>query len=191
MMANHSDDYIDLYKLFYLINLFGAALSIVFGAAMIFASYISVTVLLYVFAAYLIISGVSNSIHVFRIIDDKKKKNHLLFRNGFLVLSGILLMIIPGISAIILFYIIGIWFVVTGLTEMLLSYYYKRRMQYPLFVILVGVLTVLFGIFVILFPKTGTLVLAWIIGIGFIIWGMGTMIYAFIFRKYFLEFKVQ
>jgi uncharacterized membrane protein HdeD (DUF308 family) len=57
-------------------------------------------------------------------------------------------------------------------------------MEYPIFLTIIGFLSILFGIGLVLWPKTGAIAMAWITGIVFLLWGGSYLVHAYWFNKY-------
>lgn len=186
---NISEDFLNFYRFFFQINLFSAVLSLILGVFFIFAPGLSITFIVYAFAGYLIISSIFHLISVFRYIKELKEKVYLLIKDIISIIAGLLLIIISDITIIMLFYIIGIWFIFTGIVEVISTIRYNRKIEYSISMIIAGIISILFGIALLIWPIAGAIAMAWLIGIVFIFWGGSYLAHAYNFRKYFSERK--
>lgn len=70
----------------------------------------------------------------------------------------------PQITALALILFIGAWAVVTGIFEIVAAIRLRRVLTGEWLLLLSGVLSILFGIFVFLFPGAGAIGIAWGLG---------------------------
>ncbi len=95
------------------------------------------------------------------------------------VIAGIVVATWPAITAIVLLWLIGAWFVVTGLLEIIASVHARRRIDSDWSLMLAGVLSVVFGVVLVIWPAAGALSLAWLIGVLAIILGVSLFYLAY------------
>lgn len=105
------------------------------------------------------------------------------------VLAAAVAFLMPGITALTLLYIIAIWAIFIGLMEVTVALRLRKEIQGEMFLILSGIISVLFGILMITRPGAGALALAWMIG-GYAI-GFGLLLIAVAFRLKGLRNRVQ
>lgn len=86
--------------------------------------------------------------------------------------AGVFTFFWPGITALFLLTIIAVWALLTGLLEIAAAILLRRRIQGEWVLALSGVLSVTFGILLILFPGQGALALVWLIGSYAILFGV-------------------
>jgi uncharacterized membrane protein HdeD (DUF308 family) len=72
---------------------------------------------------------------------------------------------VPGITALVLVAVIGANAILTGVFDLIAATRLHRRLRNAWMLVLTGVLSVMFGIFVLLFPGAGALALVWLIGV--------------------------
>ena len=99
-------------------------------------------------------------------------------RTGFLIFAGLLDIAFgliaffwPGETAIILIVIIGTWAIVRGIFEIIAAIQLRKQVANEWLWIVGGVLSVIFGLFVIAAPGTGALALVWVIATYAILFG--------------------
>lgn len=77
---------------------------------------------------------------------------------------GVYTLFNPGVTAVALVYLIGAFAIVRGLSEVGTAIYLRKMIEGEWLYILSGVVSVLFGAFVIVSPGTGVLAVLWLIG---------------------------
>jgi uncharacterized membrane protein HdeD (DUF308 family) len=81
------------------------------------------------------------------------------------IAAGLIAMFWPGITALVLIMFIGAWAIVRGVMEILAAIQLRKQIEGEWLLVLAGVLSVLFGLGVLIFPGTGALALIWLIAI--------------------------
>lgn len=99
------------------------------------------------------------------------------------VAIGTVALVWPDISSLALLYLIAFWSAGTGLLEIATAIRLRKQIQGEVLLILQGVLSVLLGLILVLFPASGALVIAWLIGFYALLIGGVLLVLAFRFRK--------
>ena len=68
------------------------------------------------------------------------------------VAVGVLTFALPGVTAVVLLYLIAFWAVFTGIAEIVAAFQLRRHIEGEWALVLGGVLSVLFGMFLFLAP---------------------------------------
>jgi uncharacterized membrane protein HdeD (DUF308 family) len=104
----------------------------------------------------------------------------LLIAEGVLsVLAGIVALGWPAITAVALLFLIALWAIVTGVVEIIGAFRTGGAGAIEWLLILSGVISIIFGILLFVWPHLGLLALVWLIGIYAVIYGVMMLIRAF------------
>ncbi len=98
------------------------------------------------------------------------------------ILLGIVTFFRPGLTAFALVYVIAAWGVITGVLEILAAIRLRRELANELLLLISGVVSVIFGFAVALFPAAGAIAIAYMIGAYALIFGILLLIFAFRMR---------
>jgi uncharacterized membrane protein HdeD (DUF308 family) len=101
------------------------------------------------------------------------------------VVAGILIMALPGVTAVVAIYFIGAWMVVTGVLQIISAVRLRAEIANEWWLILSGVLSVVVGLYFLVFPGDGAVSLVWIIGIYAILFGVMMVVLSFQARRGF------
>ena len=149
--------------------------AIIFGILTILLPGITLLTLVYLFAAFALVDGVSAIVSVVR--NDPASRGHgwsVLVIGIVGVIAGIGAFIWPGITALTLLYIVAFWAIATGVFEVIAAIRLRREIQGEWLLALSGVASVAFGALLVVSPGVGllallTLVAAWAIILGVIL----------------------
>jgi len=97
---------------------------------------------------------------------------------------GLIALLWPGITAFALILFIGAWAVVRGIFEIVAAIQMRKQIEGEWLLITLGVLTVLFGLAVLVFPTAGALGLVWAIAAWAIVIGIFMVMLAFRVRSH-------
>ena len=137
------------------------AFALLFGLGAL--SYPGLTVLLLIvfFGVYALIDGVTALVMG---IGEKKRPVYLLL--GLVsIAAGVFAIARPGATALALLWLIGIWALVRGVGEIMAAIQIRKEVEGEWAIALSGVISVLFGLFVLARPGAGALALVWLIAI--------------------------
>jgi len=148
-------------------------LAIVFGIVALIWPGLTALALAIVFGVYAIVDGGGWLIGAFRRTEDTVHRDGaqraILGIAGALgIVFGIAALVWPGITAMVLAIVVGVWAVVTGAIGVWLA----TQLHGQWLLGLVGALSIVAGLLILLRPAAGAVALAWIIGVYAIVAGV-------------------
>ena len=156
------------------------AIAVLFGLSTLFVPGLTLISLVMLFGFYAIVDG------VFDIVSAIKAPGHhwpLLVEGIVGIVAGIVTFMWPAITAMALLYLIAFWAILTGALEIVAGIRLRTVIANELLLILMGVISILFGILIILFPGTGALAIIIWIGAYALVFGIILIALAFRLRK--------
>jgi uncharacterized membrane protein HdeD (DUF308 family) len=94
------------------------------------------------------------------------------------IVIGLLTFFWPNITALVLVYVIAAWALITGIFEIVAAIQLRRVITNEWMYILGGLLSIIFGILLFVFPGAGAVSMVWMIGIYAIFFGISEIIFA-------------
>ena len=158
--------------------------AIVFGILAFVWPGMTLAVLVVLFGAYALVDGVLDIIVAFR--GEAAHRMMLLVEGIVGVLAGLAAFVWPGLTALVLLYIIALWAIVTGVLEIVAAIRLRRAIRNELGMIIGGVLSVLFGLVLLAAPGAGALAVVFIIGVYAVVFGIALLGVAWRLREHHL-----
>jgi len=151
--------------------------AMLFGLAALFWPGPTIFVLIVFFGAYAVVDGIFAIVAGIR---GSGGRRWLLLVEGALgVFTGLIALFWPGMTALVLSYVIAFWAIVTGVLKVVMAISLRREIENEWLMILSGVLSVLFGVLLAVLPGVGLLSLVWLIGIYALIFGVVWIVLSF------------
>src|SRR5919199_1412188 len=132
---------------------------------------ISLTALVFLFGAYALADGLFTAVLALGSPEGYRRWWALLVEGVLGIAAGVLAFAWPGITALVLLYLIAAWAVVTGVFEIAAAVYLRRVISGEWLLALGGVVSVLFGALLAAWPGAGALTVLWLIGAYAILFG--------------------
>jgi uncharacterized membrane protein HdeD (DUF308 family) len=171
----------DLARHWWLVGLRGLA-AIVFGILAFVWPGMTLAVLVLLFGAYALVDGILDIIVGIR--GDAPHRIVLLVEGIVGVLAGLGAFLWPGLTALVLLYIIAFWAIVTGVLEIVEAIRLRRAISNEFGLIIGGILSVLFGIVLLAAPGAGALAVVFIIGVYAVVFGIALLGLAWRLREH-------
>ncbi|WP_326636154.1 HdeD family acid-resistance protein [Nonomuraea fuscirosea] len=159
----------DISRSWWLLLIRGLA-AIVFGILAFSWPGLTLLVLVVFFGVYAIVSGASELFAGFR--HGARSRAWLIISGILGILAGIVAFVWPGLTAVALLYIIAFWAIFSGIAEIVAGVQLRKVIDNEWMFIVGGVLSVIFGVLLLIWPGAGLLGLAWLIGVFAILYGI-------------------
>jgi uncharacterized membrane protein HdeD (DUF308 family) len=157
--------------------------AIVFGIVAFLLPGLTIGALILLFAAYAIVDGVSHIVTGIRQREGNRP-DWLMVAIGVVgIAAGLIAAILPGITALVLLSLIGAWAIVIGVFEIVAAYRLRKEISGEWLLALRGIVSVIFGIYVWVFPGDGAIALIWVVALYAIVSGVTLLMLAFRMRS--------
>jgi uncharacterized membrane protein HdeD (DUF308 family) len=146
--------------------------ALLFGVLAILSPLITATVLVIFFGAYALVDGI---FAVYASLTHRAGHDRwwvLLLEGLTGIVIGLLAYVYPDVATLFLLYFIAAWAILTGIMEIVAAIRLRREIEGEWLLVFSGILSVLFGILVVIFPVFGTVAVVWLIGIYAILFGL-------------------
>jgi uncharacterized membrane protein HdeD (DUF308 family) len=157
--------------------------AIIFGIMAFLYPGLTAAVLVLLFGAWVLVDGIFRVIGAIGHRSSDKEWGFDLIIGIVGIIIGFLTFVRPGITALALVIYIAAWALMIGATEIALAIKLRREIKGELFLILMGVVSILFAIMLLWNPLPGALALVWLIGSYAIVFGVLGIIFGFRLRS--------
>ena len=155
-----------------------------FGILVITKPQISLQVLVYLFGVYVLVEGILGVALAIQGRNELDSWGVLLLWGLLGVAVGILAFSKPDLTALALLFYIALWAIATGVLEIAAAIRLREVLQNEWLLILAGIVSVAFGVWLVARPEAGALAVLWAIGIYAIVFGVLVVLFAFKIRSY-------
>jgi uncharacterized membrane protein HdeD (DUF308 family) len=143
--------------------------AIIFGILAYLWPGITFTVLVLFFGAYALWDGVFALIGAFRT--EGERRWSLVLEGVVGIAAGLVTFFWTGAASLALLLVIGAWAIVTGIFEIVSAIRLREEIEGEWLLLISGVLSVLFGIALAIWPAAGLVAVTWMIGAYAIVFG--------------------
>jgi len=165
----------------WVIGLRGLA-AILFGVLAFIWPGMTLAVLVLLFGAYALVDGVLTLLAAFR--GGMQHRIVMLVEGVVSVLAGLAAFVWPGLTALVLLYIIAFWAIVTGVLEIVAAIRVRRAISNEFGLVIGGVLSVVFGVVLLIAPGAGALAVIFLIGAYAVVFGIALLGLAWRLREH-------
>jgi uncharacterized membrane protein HdeD (DUF308 family) len=160
------------------------AVAIIFGLIAFLMPGVTLYALTILFGAYALIDGIVSLLAAFRSARQGEHWWTLLFEGVMGLGAAAVTAAWPGVTLVVLVFIIAAWAVVTGVFEIIAAMRLRRFISGEWLLVLAGIASILFGVLLFAAPATGAIVLAWWLGAYIFVFGILTLGLAFRLRRW-------
>lgn len=147
--------------------LFRGIIAVIFGLIALFAPALGFQIIILYFGAFAFIDGVIAFMVGLRV------KSALLILEGFVgVLIGLYIFFFTLQAAGIFLLLIALWAIGSGILEIIAAIELRKYVKNEIWLLFVGIVSILFGIFVFINPVVSALAITFVIGIYALVFGL-------------------
>jgi uncharacterized membrane protein HdeD (DUF308 family) len=157
--------------------------AIVFGIIAFAYPGLTIAVLVLLFGAWVLVDGVFRVVGAIGHRATDPDWTWQLFIGILGIIIGFLTFHAPAVTALALVIYIAAWALMIGATEIVVAIKLRREIKGELFLILMGLLSILFAIILLWNPLPGALALVWLIASYAIVFGILGIIFGFRLRS--------
>ena len=160
------------------------ALAVAFGVVAWIWPDITVRALVLLFGFYALVDGLLALAALVvggQLVRDRR--GWLLVEGIAGIAAGIVSFVWPGITTLVLLYLIAAWAIATGVLEVVAAVLLRRELRGEWLLAASGIISVLFGLFLVIRPGDGAIAVAWLIGLYAIIFGIALIALGFRLRQ--------
>lgn len=158
--------------------------ALLFGLLCLFDPAIALLTLVLLYGGYAFVDGL---VALVSVVTSRRGQPHwfaVLLGGLAGIVIGVVTFVAPGITALVLLLLIAGWALVTGIAEVVAAIRLRKQIHGEWTLIVIGVLSVLFGVLLLIHPAAGALAVVWWIGAYAVVIGILRIILAFRLRSW-------
>jgi uncharacterized membrane protein HdeD (DUF308 family) len=142
-------------------------IAVIFGTIALFAPTLGFEIIILYFGAFALIDGI-----VAFIVGVSAKSSILILEGVVGILVGLYVFFFTAQAAAIFLLLISIWAIASGILEIIAGIELRKHIKNEIWLMFVGIISILFGVFVFINPIVAALAITFVIGIYAIIFGL-------------------
>jgi uncharacterized membrane protein HdeD (DUF308 family) len=151
-----------------------------FGIIALVSPGIALLTLVFLFGFYAILDGVVAVVMGVRARKTAARWVWPVVQGVLSVIAGLVALVWPGVTALALLFVIAFWAIVMGVAEIVEAFVARRAGAHAWgWTLVAGIVNVLFGLALLVWPATGILALIWLVGLFALIGGVILIGWAF------------
>ena len=159
-------------------------LAVLFGLLTLVWPAVTILALAIVFGVYAIVDGVGAIWNATRRGEDGAHRVAYVVLGVLGVVAGLVALVWPHITVLALGLLVGVWALVTGISEIAAAVRLRRQITGEFFLIIAGALSALAGLLILVHPIAGVFGIALLIGVYALIYGVLLLVLAFRLRRH-------
>ncbi len=157
--------------------------AIIFALIAFFSPGATILSLVLFFSAYMLVDGVFGIVSGIRAASNHQRWGLLILEGILNILVGIIAFIMPGLTVLFFVTLMAVWSLITGILMIVAAF--KLNPDYGRgWLIFSGIVSVLFGVALLIAPLVGAVVLTWWLGAYALVFGIGLLVLAFKLRRW-------
>ena len=150
--------------------------AIVFGILAFIWPERTLTVLVFLFGAYVFVDGLALLVALARGDAEARRNAWAVGIMGVLgIVVGVATFVWPGLTALTLLYLVAFWAIATGAFQVIAAIALRRELEGEFWMALGGVASIVFGVLLVASPGDGLITLVWLVGIWAIVFGVSNL----------------
>jgi uncharacterized membrane protein HdeD (DUF308 family) len=158
-------------------------ISMLFGLLALFLPGLTAASLIVLFGIFALADGAFAMMAAIWAAERHERWGPLVLEGAVGLVAGLIAVIEPLAAAFGLLMIIGVWAMVTGIFELMAARRLRRELAGEWLLASTGVLSILLGLFIAIFPGAALVALIWIVGIYALLFGVVLLAFAFRLRE--------
>lgn len=135
------------------------------------------------FSAYMLVDGVFGIVSGIRAASNNQRWGLLILEGILNILVGVVAFLMPGLTIVFFVTLLAVWSLVTGILMIVAAF--KLNPEYGRgWLIFSGIVSVLFGVALLIAPLVGAVVLTWWLGAYALFFGVAMIVLAFKLRSH-------
>jgi uncharacterized membrane protein HdeD (DUF308 family) len=152
------------------VQLIRGLIILLFGMVALFWPLATLESLIWIFAIFAIIFGIF--VFIASFFSGKDRWWGLLLEGLLGIAIGIIVLAWPGATLLVFLVILGIWAILNGLLELVMSYKLRKVIPDDWLLVLSGIISIIFGVMIFFWTVASVLVLVWFIAFYAIFFGV-------------------
>jgi uncharacterized membrane protein HdeD (DUF308 family) len=154
-------------------------LNLMFGAFALIWPRVTLLTLVWIFAIVMMIQGLYQLVSTL-FYSREKKHSWIFFLLAFINFGvGMGALLYPHITVLFLIMLMGLTWLATGMLQIIGAFRLRKEIYHEGWLAIIGLISILSGLFVLLKPGDGALALLWLIATYGIVFGIGLLILGF------------
>nr|WP_246728526.1 HdeD family acid-resistance protein [Microvirga terricola] len=151
---------------------------IIFALIAFFMPGVTLLSLVWVFAAYMLVDGIFGIVAAVRAASANQRWGLLVLEGLVDIAVGVIAFMWPGLTVLFFITLMAIWSLITGV--LMIASAFKLNREYGRgWLIFSGIVSILFGIALLVAPLVGAVVLTWWLGAYALVFGISLIVLAF------------
>jgi len=134
------------------------------------------------FAAYMLVDGVFGIVSGIRAASRNERWGLLILEGILNILVGVIAFLLPGLTVLFFITLLAVWSLITGILMIVAAFKLDPAFGRG-WLIFSGIVSVLFGVALLIAPLIGAVVLTWWLGAYALVFGIGLIVLAFKLRS--------